>query len=185
MTNRDDISIISIHGKTPQIDESAFIAPGCRIIGDVRIGPGASIWYNCVIRAEVNFIEIGARSNIQDGSVIHCDSPSPEVPEGFPTIIGEDALVGHNCMIHGCIIKDRGFTGLSATVMNGATIESDAMLAAGAMLTQGKIVPTGQLWAGAPARFVRDLTEEQIIGMREGVAHYVDNARDHAKALGL
>jgi gamma-carbonic anhydrase len=183
MTNRPDVSIISMNGKTPQIDDSAFIAPGCRIIGDVRIGADVSIWYNCVIRAEVNYIEIGARSNIQDGSVVHCDGPSPLVPEGFPTIIGEDALVGHNCMIHGGIIKDRGFTGLSATVMNGAIVESDAMLAAGAMLTQGKRVPTGQLWAGSPARFVRELTEEQILDMREGVAHYVENGRAHRKAI--
>ncbi|MFC4290908.1 gamma carbonic anhydrase family protein [Sphingorhabdus arenilitoris] len=183
MINRPDVSIISIHGKTPQIDDSAFIAPGCRIIGDVRIGAGASIWYNCVIRAEVNYVEIGARSNIQDGSSIHCDGPLPGLPEGFPTIIGEDALVGHNCMIHGCIIKDRGFTGLSATVMNGAVIESDAMLAAGAMLTQGKIVPSGQLWAGSPARYVRALSSEEITGMQVGVAHYVENAKAHRQAI--
>jgi gamma-carbonic anhydrase len=181
--NRPDVSIISIGGKTPQIHESAFIAPGCRIIGDVRIGAEASIWYNCVIRAEVNFVEIGARSNIQDGSVVHCDGPMPGVPEGFPAIIGEDALIGHNCMIHGAIIQDRGFVGLSATVMNGAIIESDAMLAAGAMLTQGKTALSGQLWAGSPARFVRDLTPEQIAGMQLGVAHYVENAKLHRKAI--
>ncbi len=183
MTHRPDVSIISINGKVPQIDDSAFIAPGCRIIGDVRIGAEASIWYNCVIRAEVNYVEIGARSNIQDGSVVHCDGPMPGRPDGFPAIIGEDVLIGHNSMVHGCVLKGRAFVGLSATIMNGAVIEGDAMLAAGAMLTQGKTVPSGQLWAGSPARFVRDLAEKEISGMQLGVAHYVENAKAHAKTL--
>jgi gamma-carbonic anhydrase len=183
MSIRTDISIISIGGKTPQIHESAFIAPGCRIIGDVRIGAEASIWYNCVIRAEINYVEIGARSNIQDNSCVHCDGPIPGKPEGFPTIIGEDVLIGHNAMIHGCVLQDRAFVGLSATVMNGAVIESDAMLAAGAMLTQGKKIETGQLWAGSPARFVRELTTEEIAGMHMGVTHYVANAKAHKAAI--
>ena len=181
--NRPDVSIITIGGKTPQIDGSAFIAPGCRIIGDVTIGADASIWYNCVIRAEVNRIVIGARSNIQDGSVVHCDGPMPGVEDGFPTIIGEDVLVGHNVLLHGCTLHDRAFVGLSATVMNGAVIEGDAMLAAGAMLTQGKRIETRQLWAGSPARFVRDLDDTAIMGMRIGVAHYVENAKAHKAAL--
>ena len=179
---RNDISIISIHGKTPQIDDSAFISPGCRIIGDVTIGPEASIWYNCVIRAEVNRVVIGARSNIQDGSVIHCDGPVPGVPDGFPTIIGEDVLVGHMAMIHGCILEDRAFVGLSATVMNGAVIESDGMLGAGAMLTQGKRIQSRQLWAGSPARLVRELDDAALVGMRIGTAHYVENAKAHKAA---
>ena len=183
MIPRTDVSIISIGGKTPRIDDSAFIAPGCRIIGDVTIGPEASIWYNCVIRAEVNRIVIGARSNIQDGSVVHCDGPMPGMPDGFPTIIGEDVLVGHNVMLHGCTLYDRAFVGLSATVMNGAVIEGDGMLAAGAMLTQGKRIEARQLWAGSPARFVRDLDDAAVMGMRIGVAHYVENAKAHKVAL--
>jgi carbonic anhydrase/acetyltransferase-like protein (isoleucine patch superfamily) len=180
---RPDVSIITINGKTPQIHDSAFIAPGCRIIGDVTVGPESSIWYNCVIRAEVNRVVIGARTNIQDGSVVHCDGPMPGVPDGFPTIIGDDVLVGHHVMLHGCIMHDRAFVGLSATVMNGAVIEGDAMLAAGAMLTQGKRVEARQLWAGSPARFVRDLDDAAIMGMRIGVAHYVENAKAHAAAI--
>jgi carbonic anhydrase/acetyltransferase-like protein (isoleucine patch superfamily) len=126
MTNpRADVSVITLNGKSPQIHDSAFIAPGCRIIGDVTIGAEASIWYNCVIRAEVNRVVIGARTNIQDGSIIHCDGPMPGVEDGFPTIIGDDVLVGHNVMLHGCILHDRAFVGLSATVMNGAVIEGD------------------------------------------------------------
>lgn len=183
MINRPDVSIIAINGKTPQIDDSAFIAPGCRIVGDVTIGPESSIWYNCVIRAEVNRIVIGARSNIQDGSVLHCDGPMPGVPGGFPTLIGDDVLVGHHVMLHGAILHDRAFVGLSATVMNGAVIEGDAMLAAGAMLTQGKRIESRQLWAGSPARFVRELDDSAVIGMRMGVAHYVENAKEHMAAI--
>jgi gamma-carbonic anhydrase len=181
--HRPDVSIITINGKTPTIDDSAFIAPGCRIIGDVVIGPESSIWYNCVVRAEVNTIVIGARTNIQDGSVIHCDGPAPCYPDGFPTVIGDDVLVGHNVLLHGCVLKDRAFVGLSATVMNGAVIEGDGMLAAGAMLTQGKHIEARQLWAGSPARFVRDLDDAAIMGMRMGVAHYVENAKAHAAAI--
>lgn len=183
MTAFRDVTILPVGGKTPKIDPSAFIAPGCRIIGDVTIGPEASVWYNCVIRAEVNRVVIGARSNIQDGSVIHCDGPMPGVEDGYPTIIGEDVLVGHNCMIHGCVLEDRAFVGLSATIMNGAVVEGDAMLAAGAMLTQNKRVPARQLWAGSPARFVREMDDMQIMGMRIGVAHYVENAKNHKAAL--
>lgn len=179
----DQVSIIPIHGKTPRIHDSAFIAPGCRIIGDVEIGPDVSIWYNCVIRADVNRIVIGARSNVQDGTVIHCDSPRPGTPEGFPTLIGEDVLIGHLAMVHGCLLEDRAFVGLGAIVMDGSRIGGDAMLAAGAMLTPGKAMPGGQLWAGRPAQYVRDLPEEAIAEMRMGVAHYVENGRAHAKAV--
>ena len=184
MTNpRADVSIITLNGKSPQIHDSAFIAPGCRIMGDVTIGAEASLWYNCVIRAEVNRVVIGARTNIQDGSIIHCDGPMSGVEDGFPTIIGDDVLVGHNVMLHGCILHDRSFVGLSATVMNGAVIEGDAMLAAGAMLTQGKRIEARQLWAGSPARFVRELDDAAIMGMQLGVAHYVLNAKAHAAAI--
>ena len=183
MTYRPDVTILSINGKSPQIDESAFIAPGCRVIGDVIIGPQSSVWYNCVIRAEVNRIVIGARSNIQDGSIVHCDGPLPGVPDGFPTIIGDDVLVGHNVMLHGGVLMDRAFVGLSATIMNGAVVEGDGMLAAGAMLTQGKRVPARQLWAGAPARFVRELDDAAIMAMRMGAAHYTENAKAHLDAL--
>ncbi|MBF9150999.1 gamma carbonic anhydrase family protein [Novosphingobium jiangmenense] len=178
-----DVSIIPFNGKTPRIHESAFIAPGCRIIGDVEIGPDVSIWYNCVLRGDVNFIRIGARSNIQDGSVIHVDSPAPNKPEGFPTIIGEDVLVGHLAMVHGCVIEDRGFVGLGAIVMSGAHIESDGMLAAGAMLTGGKRVLSRQLWSGRPAVYMRDLNDVAITEMQRGVQGYVRNGQAHKAAV--
>ncbi|HET6538635.1 MAG TPA: gamma carbonic anhydrase family protein [Sphingopyxis sp.] len=178
-----DVTIVTINGKTPNIHPSAFIAPGCRIIGDVTIGADVSIWYNCVLRADVSRIVVGARSNIQDGSVLHCDGPMPHRPEGFPTIIGEDVLIGHLAMVHGCELADRAFVGLKATVMNGCTIGSDAMLAAGALLTENKHIPARELWAGSPARRVRDIDDAQAAGMQMGVAHYVHNGRVHKQAV--
>lgn len=177
------MTILPFGGKGPRIDASAFVAPGARLIGDVELGPEASIWYNCVVRGDVNRIRIGARSNVQDGTVIHCDSPKPGEPDGHPTIIGEEVLIGHMAMVHGCTLHDRAFVGLGAIVMDGCEIESDAMLAAGAMLTPGRRVPSGQLWAGRPAKYVRDLTPDQLAGMRVGVAHYVALARAHAAEL--
>jgi carbonic anhydrase/acetyltransferase-like protein (isoleucine patch superfamily) len=172
--------ILSFGGKCPSIDASAFVAPGARVIGDVEIGAASSIWYNCVLRGDVNRIRIGARSNIQDGSVIHVDSPKPGAPDGHPTIIGDEVLIGHLAMVHGCVLHDRAFVGLGAIVMDGCIIESDAMLAAGAMLTPGKCIPSGQLWAGRPAKYVRDLSAADLEGMRAGVAHYVALAKEHS-----
>jgi carbonic anhydrase/acetyltransferase-like protein (isoleucine patch superfamily) len=176
-------SLIAFGGKAPRIDPAAFVAPGARLIGDVEIGPEASIWYNVVLRGDVNRIRIGARTNIQDGSVVHVDSPRPGHEGGHPALIGEEVLIGHLAMVHGCILHDRAFVGLGAIVMDGCEIEGDAMLAAGAMLTPGRSIPAGQLWAGRPAKYVRDLSEADIAGMRAGVAHYVELARRHAAAL--
>ena len=176
MIERPDVTLVSIDGKSPQIADSAFIAPGCRLIGDVHVGEEASIWYNCVVRADVDRVVIGMRSNIQDGSVVHCDL-------GVPTIIGEDVLIGHMAIVHGCTLMDRAFVGLGAIVMNGCIIEGDAMLAAGALLTERKHILTGELWGGRPAAKMRDLPEKAIMGMRMGTAHYVENAKRHRTAM--
>lgn len=180
---RPDITIAPINGKAPRIHSSAFIAPGCRIIGNVEIGPDASVWYNCVIRADVNRIVIGARTNIQDGTVVHCDSPKPKRPDGFSTIIGDDVLIGHMAMIHGCTLEDRAFVGLGSIVMDGCRIASDGMLAAGALLTQGKVIEARQLWTGRPAKYLRDLTDEALEDMQAGVKGYVINGKLHRAAL--
>jgi carbonic anhydrase/acetyltransferase-like protein (isoleucine patch superfamily) len=176
-----DVSLIPLHGKSPRIDPTAFIAPGCRIIGDVEIGAHASIWYNCVIRADVNFIRIGARSNVQDGTVIHCDSAEGGL-QGTPTIIEPDALVGHMAMLHGCTIRSGALVGLGSIVMDGCVIEENAMLAAGAMLTPGKIIPSGQMWGGRPARFMRELDPAWAMGNKMAVEHYVRNGMAHKQA---
>lgn len=183
MTSRPGVNIVPIHGKTPKIHESAFIAPGCTIVGDVTIGAESSIWYNCVLRADVSRIVIGERTNVQDGSVLHCDPPRPGDPEGSPLLIGDDVLIGHMAMVHGCVIEDRGFVGLGAIAMNKAVIGSDAMLAAGAMLTEGKVVAERELWGGRPARKMRDLDDAAVSGMRMGVAHYAENAKHHFAAV--
>ena len=179
----DSARLISFAGKAPIVDPAAFVAPGAVLIGDVEIGPEASIWYNCVLRADVNHIRIGARTNIQDGSVLHVDSPRPGNAAGLPTLIGEDVLIGHMAMVHGCILHDRAFVGLGAIVMDGCEIESGAMLAAGALLPPGRRIPAGQLWAGRPAKFVRDLSAEELAGQQMGVDHYVALARLHAAAI--
>ncbi len=178
----DGVSIISFNGKTPRIDPSAFVAPGCRIIGDVEIGPEASIWYNCVLRGDVNAIRVGARTNIQDGTVVHCDSGHDGLG-GHATIIGEDVLIGHLAMVHGTTLRDRSFVGLGAITMDGTVIESGGMLAAGGMLTPGKIIGANEMWGGRPARLMRTLTDDQVTGNLKGVEGYRVLAKAHAAAL--
>lgn len=177
------VTIAPFGGFWPRIHDSAFIAPGCRIIGNVEIGPDASIWYNCVLRGDANRIVVGARSNIQDGSVIHCDSPKPKRPEGIPTIMGDDVLIGHMAMVHGTTLEDRSFVGIGAITMDGCHLESDSMLAAGAMLTPGKRIPSRQLWGGRPAAFMRELADLHLADMQMGVQGYVLNGRMHKAAL--
>src|ERR1051325_2892084 len=138
-------SLIPFGGRRPAVDPTAFVAPGARLIGDVELGAEASIWYYCVLRGDMNRIRIGARSHLQDGGGIHVDSPRPRHEAGHPTLIGEEVLIGHLAMVHGCLLHDRAFVGLGAIVMDGCEIGSDAMLAAGALLTQGKCIPSGQL----------------------------------------
>jgi carbonic anhydrase/acetyltransferase-like protein (isoleucine patch superfamily) len=179
----DGVSIISLNGKTPVIHPTAFVAPGCRLIGDIEIGPDSSIWYNCVLRADLNRIRIGARTNIQDGTVVHVDSPRGPDDAGLPTIIGDDVLIGHMAMVHGCVLEDRAFVGLGAIVMDGGYIESGGMLAAGAIMTPGKRIVAGEIWAGRPAKLLRMLSEAEQAGNRLGVAHYVENARQHRAAI--
>lgn len=176
-------TIISINGKTPVIHPTAFIAPGVRIIGDVEIGEMASIWYNCVLRGDVNAIRIGARSNIQDGTVIHCDADKGFV-KGTPTIIEDEVLVGHMAMLHGCTVRRNALVGLGSIVMDGCVLEENSMLAAGAMLTPGKQIGSFQMWGGRPAKPMRELDENWAMGNRMAVAHYVENGQAHRAANG-
>lgn len=171
-----DSLILPFEGASPRIAADAFIAPGAVIVGDVEIGPGASVWYNCVLRGDVNRIIVGRGSNIQDGTVIH-------VSARHPVIVGEDVLVGHLCMLHGCTLRDRSFVGMRATILDGATVESDAMIAAGALLAPGKTATAGKLWAGSPATPMRDLGPDEIARFRWATEHYAENARLHREAL--
>jgi gamma-carbonic anhydrase len=174
------MSLYSFGTVGPTIAASAFIAPGARIIGKVTIGADSSVWYNCVLRGDVEAISIGARTNIQDGSVVHVSGGAAGARH--PTLIGDDVLIGHLAMVHGCTIENRGFVGLGAIVMDGCVIESDGMLAAGAMLTPGKRIGARELWTGRPAKLLRMLSDADIARNRAGVAHYVELARKHRES---
>jgi len=158
-------------GVMPTVAADAFVAPGAQVIGRVTLGPGSSVWFNCVLRGDAAPIVVGARSNIQDGSVVHVTRST----DG--TFIGDDCLIGHLAIVHGCRLEDHSFVGLGAIVMDGCVIETDAMLAAGGLLTPGKRIAAGTLWAGRPAVFVRDLTPADIARNRAGAAGYVELAR--------
>jgi len=172
--------IFAIGDKKPKIHESAFIAPGVVIAGDVEVHENASIWYACVLRGDENKIVIGKGSNVQDGTVIHVDNPDWG---GLPTLIGENVLVGHKCMLHGATVKDGGFVGMNATMLDGSVVQTGGMLAAGAFLSPKKIVPSGEMWAGVPARKFRDLREGEDKMALIGSAHYVEEAARHRAAL--
>jgi carbonic anhydrase/acetyltransferase-like protein (isoleucine patch superfamily) len=172
--------LIPFHGKTPKVHDSAFIAPGAVLIGDVEIGPDASVWYGCILRGDTNRIIVGARSNLQDGTICHVDEPDRG---GTPVTIGEDVLVGHRCMLHGCRVEDGGFVGMGATVLDDAVIETGGFLAAGAFLAARKRVPGGELWGGMPARKLRDLKEGEDKMALLGAAFYVEEARQHREAI--
>ncbi len=166
---------------TPKIADDAFIAPNAIIIGDVVIGPKASIWFNCVLRGDVNAIRIGARTNVQDGTIIHVDSGTKAKADGSPTLIGDDILIGHNAMIHGTTIENGGFVGMCATLLDGVVVEGEAMVGAGAVVSPGKRVPRHQLWGGVPAKYLRDMKPGEISYIPEGVAHYMELAEGYRK----
>ena len=157
----------------PDIDDRAFIAPTAAVVGAVRIGADSSIWYQVTVRGDNNYIVIGTGTNIQDNSCIHISSHE------FPTIIGNYVSIGHSALVHACTLEDHSFVGMGAIVMDGAVIERDAMLAAGAMLTPGNRIPSGELWAGRPARKMRMLTPQDIADNRRIARHYIEVGRAH------
>ncbi len=158
-------NIISYKTITPIIDPSAFIASNAIISGDTIIGKNSSVWYGCVIRGDVAKIRIGSYTNIQDNTVIHVTRANhlqnKTGDDGGPTIIGNNVTIGHNAIIHACIIEDNAFIGMGSIIMDLARIESFALVAAGAVITPGKIVKSGQIWGGNPAKYLRDLTKEE------------------------
>jgi carbonic anhydrase/acetyltransferase-like protein (isoleucine patch superfamily) len=165
--------ILPFDGVMPVVGDDVFIAPGAKVIGDVHIGALSSIWYGCILRGDVNEIRIGARTNIQDGTVIHVAS------KGQGTYIGDDVAVGHMALLHACTIEDRAFVGMKAVVMDGAVVETGGMVAAGALITPGKRVKTGELWTGWPAKLTRALTEKDQAMMTWTQSHYVGLAQKH------
>lgn len=165
-----------IAGQQPQLGEGSWVAPSADVIGDAHLGPGASVWFGAVIRADNTPIIVGAGSNVQEGAMLHSDP-------GAPLTVGAEVTVGHHAILHGCTIGDRVLIGMGATVLNRAVIGEDSLVGAGALVTEGKSFPPGSLIVGAPARVVRALRAEEIAGLRLSAAHYRERARNYAEGM--
>ena len=161
------------HGVMPTVGEGAFVAETAVLIGDVVIGAGASIWYGCILRGDGNYIRVCERTNVQDGTIVHIAT------DAHPTLIGAGVTIGHAAIIHACTLQDDSFVGMGATVMDGAVVERHAMVAAGALVPPGKVVRSGELWAGLPARKMRDLTTEDIENIHTSATRYCELARSY------
>jgi carbonic anhydrase/acetyltransferase-like protein (isoleucine patch superfamily) len=176
-------NILPYRGVFPNIDPSAFIAPNAIISGDTIIGKNVGIWFGCVIRGDVAKIRIGDDTNIQDNTVIHVTranhAQNKTSDAGGPTTIGKGVTIGHSAIIHACTIEDYSFIGMGSIVMDLARVESFGMLGAGAVLTPGKVVGSGQIWAGNPAKYLRDLTEVERNYIKTSAQNYIDLMREY------
>jgi gamma-carbonic anhydrase len=159
-----------LDGVAPRIASDAFIAPTAVVIGDVEVGPQSGIWFSCVLRGDFNSIRIGARTNIQDGTIVHVD------PGAYRTEIGDEVTIGHGAIIHGCRLRDRAFVGMGAIVLDGCTIEEGGVLGAGALLPSGKVIGRNELWVDVPARFERIVPPDERAGFDHNFREYVQNA---------
>src|SRR6266508_633759 len=166
--------IVAYDGKTPRIAASVLVAPGSVVVGDVEIGEDSSVWFQTVIRGDVNWVRIGARTNVQDHSVVHVTSGT------HPTVVGDDVTVGHRVVLHGCTVKDRCLIGIGAIVLDGAVVGPDAMVGAGALVPPGAVVPPGTLALGSPARAKRPLTPEELAFLPRSAERYVGYAATYA-----
>ena len=164
------MAVYEVDGKTPQVDSTAWIADSAQVMGHVTLGPDASVWFGCVLRGDTESMTIGEGSNIQDLTVMHAD-------HGLPLTIGKHVTVGHKVMLHGCTIGDESLIGIGAIMLNGARIGKNCLVGAGSLVTEGKEFPDGSMIMGTPAKVVRQLTPEQIEGLRLSAQHYIDNAR--------
>ena len=165
--------ITNYQGIAPQLGRDAFVAPSADVIGRVTLGDEASIWYGCVARGDVGTITIGARTNIQDLSVIHVTSGVAD------TVIGADVTVGHRVILHGCTVHDLSLIGMGAILLDGSVVESECLIGAGSLLSPGTRIPRGSLALGSPARVVRPLRDNELAMLRTSAAHYVNVAREH------
>ena len=160
-------------GISPKLGHGVFMVDSAEVIGDVTIGDQSSLWFNVVVRGDVNFVRIGERTNIQDGTVIHVTHKK------FPTIIGNDVTVGHNAILHGCRIGDRCLIGMGAVIMDGVEIGADVLIAAGALVTPGTCIPPGSLFSGSPAKFKRVLSSEEIQNLKQAADNYLNYVKDY------
>lgn len=164
------MAVYELDGVAPEVAESAWIADSAQVMGRVSLGPDASVWFGTVVRGDTESITIGEGSNIQDASVLHADM-------GKPLVVGRHVTVGHQVMLHGCTIGDESLIGIGAVVLNGARIGKNCLVGAGSLVTEGKEFPDGSMIIGSPARAIRQLSPEQIEGLRQSAKHYIDNAR--------
>lgn len=180
--------LLNFKGKSPKIAPNVFIAEGAKIIGEVEIGEDSSVWFNCVLRGDENFIKIGKRTNIQDLTTLHIwhrlfDDKEAMIDSGYPVIIGDDVTIGHHCIIHACQIHSRCLIGMHACVMDDAEIGEDSIVGAGSVVTKGKKFPPRSLILGNPAKFVRELKDEEIALILQSAQNYVRFKNDFLKYL--
>ena len=162
--------IYSLDGVRPDIADNAYVAPSAQIIGNVKMADHSSVWFGAVIRGDNDLIEIGARANIQDNSVLHTDP-------GIPLIIGDGVIVGHRVMLHGCKIGENTLIGIGATILNGAVIGKNCIIGAHSLITEGKVIPDGSMVVGSPGRIIKSLTEQHFQMLRINSEVYVANAK--------
>lgn len=154
----------------------SWVAPNATLVGKVKLEPGASVWFNAVLRGDNELIHIGENSNVQDGTVMHTDM-------GFPLSVGKGVTIGHNAMLHGCTVGDYSLIGINAVVLNGAKIGKYCIIGANSLIAEGKEIPDGSLVVGSPGKVVRELSEQQMKMLEAGAAHYVHNAQRYAREL--
>ncbi|MEX1166911.1 MAG: gamma carbonic anhydrase family protein [Hydrogenophaga sp.] len=164
------MALYELDGLVPQLADTAWVADSAQVIGHVSLAEDSSVWFGVTVRGDTSTISIGKGSNIQDGSVLHADV-------GMPLVVGENVTVGHKVMLHGCTIGDESLIGIGAIVLNGAKIGKNCLVGAGALVTEGKEFPDGSMIIGSPAKAVRQLTPEQMYGLRMSAKHYVENAQ--------
>ena len=170
------MAIYELQGISPQLSESAWVADSAQVMGQVTLGEDSSVWYGAVLRGDTALIQVGRGSNIQDQCTLHADA-------GMPLTLGEDVTVGHQVVLHGCTVGDGSLIGIGAIVLNGARIGKNCLVGAGALVTEGKEFADGWLIMGSPAKAVRELSTEQLQGLRASAQHYVVNARQHRSSL--
>lgn len=168
-------TVIPLGNRTPDVDPSAWIADTATVVGEVTVGPGTSVFYSAVLRADIESVTVGAGSNIQDGAVLHADP-------GYPARLGEDVSVGHGAVLHGCTVEDGCLIGMNATVLNGAVIGTGSLVAANALVPEGTVVPPRSLVAGVPGKVRRELTDAEVEHCRANAAVYREIARMHEAA---
>lgn len=170
------MAIYQLDDLTPAINASAWVADSAQVIGNVTLAADSSVWFGVVVRGDTEAISVGQGSNVQDGSVLHADP-------GMPLVIGDNVTIGHQVMLHGCTIGDNTLIGIQAVVLNGAKIGKNCLVGAGSLVTEGKEFPDGSMIFGSPAKAVRQLSTEQIEGLKTIASHYVDNARRYRSGL--